>query len=104
MDTDWDADSLEYYITKNNCYVSPSEHLQSLYPSVFWISKSNQMEQISISIESIVIQGDVGNDKIPFKLSNLPSLITLEMGQDAFEYCHLIVFESMNDWMNDDKT
>ena len=89
------ADSIEYYITKNNCYVSPSEHLQSLHPSVFWISKSNQMKQISKSIESIVIQGDVGNDKIPFKLSNLPSLITLEMGHDAFEYCHSIVFENL---------
>ena len=60
------------------------------------------MKQISKSIESIVIQGDVGNDKIPFKLSNLPSLITLEMGHDAFEYCHSIVFESMNNRMNDE--
>ena len=56
------------------------------------------MKHISRSIESIVIQGGVGKDgRKSFKLSNLPSLITLEMGRDAFEYCYSIVFEGMND-------
>ena len=97
----WDADSLEYYITKNIRDVSPSEHLLSLHPSVFWISKSNQMKQVSRSVESIVIKGGVGRDgRKSFKLSNLPSLITLEMGYAAFDDCHSIVFESENDWMN----
>ena len=56
------------------------------------------MKQVSRSVESIVIKGGVGRDgRKSFKLSNLPSLITLEMGRDAFEYCYSIVFESMND-------
>ena len=97
---DWDADSLEYCVTKNSG-VAPSEHLLSLHPSVFWISKSNQMKQVSRSVESIVIKGGVGRDgRKSFKLSNLPSLITLEMGYAAFDDCHSIVFESENDWMN----
>ena len=97
----WDADSLEYYITKNIRDVSPSEHLLSLHPSVFWISKSNQMKQISKSIESIVIQGEVGMREKSFNLSSLHSLITVEMGCEAFNECHSVVFESMNDWMTE---
>ena len=102
IDNDWDADSLEYYITKNNCYVSPSEHLQSLHPSVFWIWRINQMQQISRSVESIVIQGGVGRNEKSFTLSNLPFLISIQLNNKAFEYCHSIVFESMNDWMSDE--
>ena len=63
---------------------------------------SIQENQICNSVESIVIQGGVGRDEEKsFTLSNLPSLITLEMGCGAFCICHSIVFESMNDWMND---
>ena len=101
MDTDWDADSLEYYITKNS-HVTPSEHLLSIHPSVFWILDAGQMEQISNSVESIIIKRDVGEKSKSFKLSNLPSLLTLEIGRYSFKYCHRIVFESMNDWMNDE--
>ena len=61
------------------------------------------MNQISTSVESIVIQEGVGEeDEIFFTLSNLPSLKTLEMGPYAFHNCHSIVFESMSDWMNDE--
>ena len=60
------------------------------------------MEQISSSVESIVIQSDVGNSTPSFNLSNLPSLITVVIGNDAFKQCRSIVFESMNDWMNDE--
>ena len=61
------------------------------------------MEHISNTVEFIVIQGGVGrDDEKSFKLSNLPSLITLEMGYESFRKCHSIVFESMNDWMNDE--
>ena len=56
------------------------------------------MNEICNSVESIVIQGGVGRDEEKsFTLSNLPSLITLEMGCGAFRICHRIVFESMND-------
>ena len=32
-----------------------------------------------------------------FELKNLPSLISIQLDNDAFEYCHKIVFDSMND-------
>ena len=57
----------------------------------------NQMEQISSSVESVLIQGGVGREENTFNLSNLSSLTTLEMGYDAFLKCHSIVFESDND-------
>ena len=100
IDNDWDADALEYVVTKNS-KVTPSKHLLSLYPSVLWISRIDQMKQISNSVKSIVIQGEVGrNEKESFTLSDFPSLISIEIGYGAFEYCHSIVFDSMNDeWM-----
>ena len=36
-----------------------------------------------------------------FELKNLHSLISIQLNNEAF-YCHGIVFESMNDWMNDE--
>ena len=36
------------------------------------------------------------------ELKNLPSLISIQLDNYAFCSCHLIVFESMNDWMNDE--
>ena len=57
----------------------------------------NQMKQISSSVESLVIQGGVGEYENTFNLSNLSSLTTLQMGCYAFEYCDSIVFESDND-------
>ena len=101
IDNDWDADSLEYYITKNS-HVTPSEHVLSLHPSLFWILDASQMEQISNSVESIIIKRNIGEKNNSFKLSNLSSLVTLEIGNEAFQECHSIVFESMNDWMNDE--
>ena len=55
------------------------------------------MEEISRSVESIVIQGGVGRGEESFYLSNLPSLITIEIGCLSFCECHSIVFESKND-------
>ena len=101
IDNDWDADALEYVVTKNS-KVTPSKHLLSLYPSVLWISRIDQMKQISNSVKSIVIQREVGNEKESFTLSDFPSLISIEIGYKAFNDCHSIVFESMNDWMNDE--
>ena len=37
-----------------------------------------------------------------FELKNLPSLISIQLDGDAFYACHLIEFDSMNDWMNDE--
>ena len=94
-------DALEYVITLNS-YVTPSEHLLSLHPSVFWISRMDQMQQISNSVKHIVIQGCVGRRGESFNLSNLDSLITLEMGHNAYWTSKSIVFDSMNDWMIDE--
>ena len=55
------------------------------------------MKQISNSVKSIVIQREVGNEKESFTLSDFPSLISIEIGYEAFKYCHSIVFDSMND-------
>ena len=60
------------------------------------------MKEIWSDVESIVIQGAVGMKEESFNLSNLPALIALEIGCGAFKNCHSIVFESMNDWMNDE--
>ena len=95
---DGDADSFEDYITKNNNNVTPSEHLMSLHPSTLWISQSNQLKRLSRSIESLVIQGGVGRDGgMKFKLSKLPSLLSLAIGHQVYEYCHSVVFESKTD-------
>ena len=69
----------------------------SLHPSVFWITELDQMQEISNSIESIMIQGGVGREENELHLSNLPSLITLEIGSYGFCNCNTIVIESMND-------
>ena len=96
-----DADALEHIVTLNG-NVTPSEHILSLHPSVFWISRADQVQQISSSIKSIVIQGCAGRESKSFNLSNLPSLITFEMGYGAFRFCNSVVFESMSDRMNDE--
>ena len=52
------------------------------------------MEQIPISVESLVIQGGIGRDNKYFNLSYLSSLTTLLVGSSAFECCDCIVFDS----------
>ena len=101
-DNDWDAYSLEDCIILNSGDITPSEHLLSLHPSVFWISDVSQMEQISNSVESIMIQEGVGKEEGRFILSNLPSLISIQLYRTAFETCDSITFESKNDWVNDE--
>ena len=97
---DKDADYLEYLLTKN-CPVRPSQHLLSLYPLVSWIRSINELKKITNSVESLVIQGGVGKKETTFKLSNLSSLKSVSVGYNAFRDCHRIIFESMNDTVND---
>ena len=101
-DNDWDAYSLEDCIILNSGDITPSEHLLSLHPSGFWISDVSQMEEISNSVESIMIQEGVGKEEGRFILSNLPSLISIQLYRTAFETCDSITFESKNDWVNDE--
>ena len=49
-----------------------------------------------------MIQKGTGNNEASFKLTNLPSLITLEIGSNAFNSCQSIVFESTNG-LNDEE-
>ena len=96
---DWDADTLESIITFNS-FVSPSQHLLSLNRCVNWVSKFDQMKQISGSVRYLVIQGGVGREERIFNLSNLSSLNTLKIGCSAFNNCYSVVFEGKNDeWM-----
>ena len=95
-------DALEYVVTLNS-YVTPSEHLLSLHRRGFWISRTDQMQQISKNIKLLLIQGCVGRRIKSFNLSNLPSLTAVEMGYGSFLTCNSIVFESKNDWINDDE-
>ena len=37
-----------------------------------------------------------------FECKNLPSLISIQLQSDGFHICNSVVFESMNDWMNDE--
>ena len=37
-----------------------------------------------------------------FELKNLSSLISFQFDDFAFRQCHKIVFDSMNDWLNDE--
>jgi len=37
-----------------------------------------------------------------FECKNLPSLVSIQLDGKAFMKCQLIVFDSMNDWMNDE--
>ena len=74
--------------------MTPSEHLLSLYPSSLWISETSQMNQISTSVESIVIQGNVKGDKELFTLSNLPSLSLIKGDGDNFGDIFTVILES----------
>ena len=58
------------------------------------IMNCDQLKQIYFGDRSFLLYES-------FELKNLPSLTTLEMGCASFLKCHLIVFDSMNDWMND---
>ena len=88
---------MECCICINSCRVPLSNHLLSLNPSVFWISDTNQLQQIHATVESIVIRGGLGRGEESFHLSNLPSLVTLVIGCLSFCECHKVVFESRND-------
>ena len=59
------------------------------------IMNCDQLSEINIGEHSFVYHESV-------ELKNLPSLLSIQLDNDAFCFCHWIVFESMNDWMNDE--
>mgnify|MGYP002559494113 CR=1 FL=1 len=54
------------------------------------IMNCNQLNEINIGAKSFHCYESL-------KLKNLPSLISIQLDKDAFEWCHRIVFESIND-------
>ena len=76
--------------------------MDSLRPSVSWIKTIHELDELSRSVKSLVIQKGVGKKEKAFNLSNLPSLTTLEMRRDAYRGCHVIVIESMNDFLSNE--
>ena len=59
------------------------------------IMNCDQLSEIHIGGESFIYYESL-------ECKNLPSLISIQLDSYAFKNCHLIVFESMNDWMNDE--
>ena len=59
------------------------------------IMNCHQLEQIHIGYDSFYWYEI-------FELRNLPSLISIQLDDNAFHYCHSIAFESMSDWMGDE--
>ena len=55
----------------------------------------DQLSELNIGEHSFVYHES-------FELKNLPSLISIQLDGEAFYACHLIEFDSMNDWMNDE--
>jgi len=51
------------------------------------------MEELICSVQSIIIQGRVRNERLI--LSNFPSLSMIKMGREAFDDCNSMVFESI---------
>ena len=91
---------LEHFITCTS-FVPPSQRMLNLHPSVFWITKLDQMTLLS-TLSSIMIQGGVGREEKELCLSDLRSLTSLEVGSYGFCNCNTVVLKSMNDWMNDE--
>ena len=56
----------------------------------FTIRKCNQLSEIHIGVKSFFHFES-------FELKNLPSLVTLEIRSEAFNRCHSIIFDSIND-------
>ena len=54
------------------------------------IMNCDQLNEINIGAKSFHCYESL-------KLKNLPSLISIQLDKDAFEWCHRIVFESIND-------
>ena len=82
---------LETIIIRKNCF---KLHYMKRGGSKWVIMNCDQLREIHIGEKSFELYES-------FELKNLPSLTTLEMGCASFLKCHLIVFDSMNDWMND---
>ena len=85
----------EHFITCTS-FVPPSQRMLNLHPSVFWITKLDQMTLLS-TLSSIMIQGGVGREEKELCLSDLRSLTNLEVGSYAFCNCNTVVLKSMND-------
>ena len=83
---------LETIIIRKNCF---KLHYMKRGGSKWVIMNCDQLREIHIGEKSFELYGS-------FELKNLPSLISIQFDSGAFMEIHSIVFESMNDWMNDE--
>ena len=83
---------LETIIIRKNCF---KLHYMKRGGSKWVIMNCDQLREIHIGEKSFELYES-------FELKNLPSLISIQFDSGAFMEIHSIVFESMNDWMNDE--
>ena len=83
---------LETIIIRKNCF---KLHYMKRGGSKCLIMNCDQLREIHIGEKSFELYES-------FELKNLPSLISIQFDSGAFMEIHSIVFESMNDWMNDE--
>ena len=112
---DWDADSLEYCVTKNSG-VAPSEHLLSLHPSVFWISEAGRVNEIWIDFSLSMLDYGLLEEMILLlnqmnwqwrvwltvitNWSDLPSLSTFQGYEFNYFWIGRVILESDDWWLN----
>ena len=130
IDNDWDADSLDRFIRQRSKYLLKINEEYNNTTKRFEYKHSHDLSVFDTDclkgIERLEIEGDcfmkvnrfvidelsklkriiIGRDSFKlcesFELKNLPSLISIQLDDEAFCDCQRIVFESMNDSMNDE--
>ena len=130
INNDWDAGSLHQFIRQRSKYLLKINEEYDNTTKRFEYKHSHDLSVFDTDclkgIERLEIEGDcfmkvnrfvidelsklkriiIGRDSFKlcesFELKNLPSLLSIQLDRHAFMKCHRIVFESMNDWMNDE--
>jgi len=130
IDNDWDADSLDRFIRQRSKYLLKINEEYDNTTKRFEYKHSHDLSVFDTDclkgIERLEIEGDcfmkvnrfvidelsilksmiIGQESFKlcesFELKNLPSLISIQLDDEAFYWCHSVVFESMNNWMTDE--
>ena len=130
IDNDWDADSFDRFIRQRSKYLLKINEEYNNTTKRFEYKHSHDLSVFDTDclkgIERLEIEGDcfmkvnrfvidelsilksmiIGQESFKlcesFELKNLPSLISIQLDDEAFCDCQRIVFESMNDSMNDE--
>ena len=130
IDNDWDADSFDRFIRQRSKYLLKINEEYNNTTKRFEYKHSHDLSVFDTDclkgIERLEIEGDcfmkvnrfvidelsilksmiIGQESFKlcesFELKNLPSLISIQLDDEAFYWCHSVVFESMNNWMTDE--